>query len=570
MSYPGAGLVLLAVLAGTGHLSPSPLPTAVPESVSASPVLTENASGTWSTTVVLNTAALCTSGKEASFSLATTSPDAHTTDVSATTDLSVLNHQGCKLTPKAWEALVTSHPLTQVTLSFGPGNGFPTTPPVTAAVVITPSTPSASPVQVTVAVHRWVSWLQYLWVPVWCGLGLGLLFLTATLLFGLRDPDNGQIRGRKILNRPLYAGSAWTFSGSWATNVTAAGAVAAAVLTATETVSEVLPGVETGRFSLLIIGAGAITAIAPLLFGALNYNSLQADPTTTGVSVVTLPPGSSMFLIDPPGDDTGLARETTVLPTADIAVPAGATMTLSGGGRTGNGKTGKPGSQRADVTLLPGATLTVPPGATIKVATTTAESREVLALPGTTDIVVLDGQQVKITQPVTVAAKDVSSKRRSSPPRHAPRKSSYTLRREQSLALQGQAKISFLGQARLRLPAGTSISAPNEEGPVKPAPLRAATSFVLPRSAEVVASRMWPLLLASVLTLFGTGAELGILGVLACWLSSAESAVRWVSGALLGVTALVVLYYGVVSIKALADPTPGDALNAAGGSSFIL
>ena len=54
----------------------------------------------------------------------------------------------------------------------------------------------------------------------------------------------------------------------------------AGVLTATGAVTEVLPGVELGRFSLLIAVAGGITVTAPLVFGALNYRFLRVDPTT--------------------------------------------------------------------------------------------------------------------------------------------------------------------------------------------------------------------------------------------------------------------------------------------------
>jgi len=537
MSYLGTGLVLLAVLAGGGHPGPTPTPTPTPtstapapESVSASPVLTEGPSGAWSTTIYLNTAALCANGSQASFSLVTTSPGRLVT-ISPAKPAALDPSPGCgtRRQPAGWNAWVSAHPLTQVTLSFGPA-GMPATPPVTAAVVVMPPTSPASPVQVTLTVHRQVSWIQYLWVPVWCGAGLDLLFIAALLTFGLRDPGgSGTIRGRKILDRPLYAASAWTFSGSWATNLTAAGAITAAILTASGTVGEVLPGVETGRFGLLIAAAGAVTAIAPLIFGALSYSSLRADPTTTGVSVIELP-----------DRDEPRRPGATGAPNASIQVPAGATITLSGGATTDT-----PG-----VTLDPGEALAVPPGATMSVTAAAGARRKVLALPGSTDIAVFDGQQITISPTAITVIKDPTP--------------------VATLTVRGGAKISFLGQARLRLPEGTAITAPNQERPAAAASLGTDTPYILPRTGESIACRMLPLLFASFFTLLGTGAELGILAVLACWLSSADSVVRWISGVSIALTAVVVLYYGVISIRALADPVPGDALNAAGGSSFIL
>jgi hypothetical protein len=557
MLHVGAGFLLVAVLAGTGQQAPTPLSTTVPESVSASPVLVEDAAGRWSTTFYLNTEALCADGTGASFSLVTTGPDRR---VSTAEPPALQPDVNCKaVTAAAWKMLVASNPLTRVTLRFDGKSGMPATPPAAAAVVVT--VPSAPPVQVTVRVHRWVNGIAYLAVPVGCGLGLWLAFMGAMLLVGLRDPGGGALRGRKILDRPLYAQSTWTFSGSWATNVTTAGAFTAAVLTASRMASEVLPGVEPGRFSLLIVAAGAITAIAPLLFGALNYNSQRADPTTAGVSVIRLPAAAA----------------------AQIAVPAGATLVLASGGTVDPGSaedasaTGhSQATQHLQATLRPGAALAVPPDATISVAavpdgtvpdaTVREAARKALAVvPGRNDIEVFDGQQVTISPFAIIAARDVAP----GTTWLSPGQPSYRLGPGHRLTGEGGAKIAFAGQARLSLPAGTVISAPNAEAPAGEVTLKIATPFVLPRTGEVIASRMWPLLVASLLTLFGTGAELGILGVLACWLSLAGPVVRWASGAAIAATALVALCYSVVSIRALAEPAPGDALNAAGGS-FIL
>ena len=312
MGYLGAGIVFLAVLGGPGGASgacqapplvttvapasspvasptstsspspsTSPSPPPPPVSLSSGPVLTGHPSGTWTTTIYLNTAALCPSPP--SFELVTTSPNA-----------TVLGQ--AKLDPPL-ECGKPAYALTQVQLTFGPCTSLATSP-ATAAVVVTPAQPGAGPVQIAVAVHRWVSWCLYLWWPALAGLVLAAAFIFTMLAAGLPDPNQVRADGRtvtvrwaRVWSRPLYAAGAWTFSGSWATNVTAAAAIATAVLTATGALTEIFPGVELGRFSLLIAVAGAITVMAPLVFGALNYRFLRVDPSTAGVSVISLPRG---------------------------------------------------------------------------------------------------------------------------------------------------------------------------------------------------------------------------------------------------------------------------------------
>lgn len=61
------------------------------------------------------------------------------------------------------------------------------------------------------------------------------------------------------------------------------------MLTASGSVAALLPGVDLGRFSLLLAVAGGITVGAPLLFGALNYRFASVDPTTAGVAAISLP-----------------------------------------------------------------------------------------------------------------------------------------------------------------------------------------------------------------------------------------------------------------------------------------
>ena len=677
MSYLGAGFVLLAVFSGGAAGGSCPAATApaasatapaasasatavAPAAESVSPVLTQQASGIWTTTIYLSTAALCPASP--SFELVTTSPD-HAVPGQAAYHPAV----NCGALAPAAPA-----PLTAVQLTFGPCNEL-ASPPVTAAVVVTPAVATAAPVQITVTVHRRVSSYQYLWIPFGSGAGLAALFVLTMLIGKLPDPNAGQpdppagqqpsqdgrpvkMGRRQFWSRPLYAAAAWTFSGSWATNITAAVAVVATLLTAGGTVSELLPGVEIGRFSLLIAMAGGVTLVAPLVFGTLNYRFERLDPTTAGVSVISLPRGPVAVLSSwawktgpdqlkrryragalvvtvedpetllPLGHDgkprpDALARLTArkkfpvrpgakvLLPggtefkvpgtykarlpdrgawrqEAIIAVPAGATITVSGGAdipAAGPAAAGQqpPAEQQTPAfmelpgqngaSLKPGATLSVPPGATITLSPSLPEAASpLLALPGTSDITVFAGQQVAISAKATLAAGDVAVTRPAAAAAATP--CGYRLHEDHALTMPAGAKITFLGRASLKLPAGTLVAAPGTGSRLSARgwSLKATTVYPLPHTGQVVASQMWTLIIASCLTLFGAGAELGILGVLTLSLSSADIAVRVLCAIGAAATAVVVLAYSVVAIRALADPIPGDALNATGGTAFML
>lgn len=221
--------------------------------------------------------------------------------------------------------------------------------------------------------------------------------------------------------------------------------------------------------------------------------------------------------------------------------------------------------------LKPGATLSVPPGATIILSPSLPEAASpLLALPGTSDITVFAGQQVAISAKATLAAGDVAVTTPAGAAAAAP--CGYRLHEDHALTMPAGAKITFLGRASLKLPAGTLVAAPGTGSRLSARgwSLKATTVYPLPHTGQVVASQMWTLIIASCLTLFGAGAELGILGVLTLSLSSADIAVRVLCAIGAAATAVVVLAYSVVAIRALADPIPGDALNATGGTAFML
>jgi hypothetical protein len=144
------------------------------------------------------------------------------------------------------------------------------------------------------------------------------------------------------------------------------------------------------------------------------------------------------------------------------------------------------------------------------------------------------------------------------------------------------ANISFLGQARVTVPARACVIAPTERQPAtapdgtlhrvpRQSKVAERVEFTLPRSGDVVAARMGTLLVASCLTVFGIGAEIGVIGWVLCFdLAVAPDYARWLS--LIGgfAVAALLLVYGVLAIRSLADSRDGSPLANARNSSFML
>lgn len=109
--------------------------------------------------------------------------------------------------------------------------------PTTAALALAlPGT--ASPATVTLTVQRDVPGLDYLWIPVITGLAMAGAFVILAGMIGVPyrnkrgERDTATLFAGKFWTTPVYATAAWTFSGSWATNITALGTAIATILTA--------------------------------------------------------------------------------------------------------------------------------------------------------------------------------------------------------------------------------------------------------------------------------------------------------------------------------------------------
>jgi len=272
MRYPGTVLLGLVALVGAGLIITSgqakAAPSAAPPPVVAPPggaTLTQGSDGTWTADVYLDTAALC----DDTFNLVTSAPP---TDKAATG----VTYDGTGTVP-CGAAQAADGAVTMVGLTF------PALPdgaiPQTATLVVTPSATAlaagAAPVEFALTARRLLTGASSLWVPVWFGLAFIVLLVVLVTSIGVKTTENRRVRGLgpRLFGATLYAPSAWTFGGSWATNFTALGTVIGGVLTATGAVSGIVPGVDLSRIGLLFAIFGVSAVVAPLVFATLNARS---------------------------------------------------------------------------------------------------------------------------------------------------------------------------------------------------------------------------------------------------------------------------------------------------------
>jgi hypothetical protein len=540
MRYLSAVALVLGGFAGMAVFA-SPLanaagsPVVPPDQLAAaSAALTQQSQGTWTTTVYVDTGALCPA--PVSFDLLTTTPYSDTADPSP--KYVGASPQDLSASPP-WCGAQAAHPVTEVELTFTPSPALSSVPQ-SATLALTPAQAALAegviPLDVPLTVRRQVSAWQYVWIPALCGFGLAVLLIGLTWGLGVPWPGAG-MQPRRFWRIPLYASSAWTFRDSWATNITAAGAVAGTALTSTGSITELLPGLELSRFSLVIAIAGGITVTAPLLFGLLNYWFSRLDPTTAGIVTVSLTTKAAA-----PGGRAAPGGSVT------ISVPAGGSVAINA----------------APDALAQDTTVDVPVGGQITVGPMTAPLaggyHRLLVLTGGNEIAVAPGCRITVGD----AGRDAPA----------------------------GGTISFLGQAQVTLPDNACVEAPNDmpaparkrgrlarkPGEPRPSPRAprgpqepASRVLMIPRSAQVVATQMWTMIAASCLTVFGIGAEIGVMGVVLGFnLAVAPQYARWCALIAAILLAALALVYGFYAIRALADSRDGSTMSNAGNSSFTL
>jgi len=580
MRYLAAITLGLAVLFGVGlategqahaAVAAAPVPVVPPTGPAT---LTQNAAGIWTTDLYLDTAALCGD----TFDLVTGAPATGTPATTVTYDGSTTAPCGASQNGAVTKVEAT----------------FPALPngavPENATLVVTPSaadlSAGADPVEVALTVRRDVSAMQYLWIPLGCGVGLALLLIVLTMLIGVPRPDGTTAHAHPtgFWRMPLYAASAWTFSDSWVTNITAVGTLIGTVLTASSSVASLLPGVDAPRFSLLLVLAGGFAVIAPVIFGLLNYRFGRQDPQAAGIVAIRLP--------EQDGD-----VKVRMNVGGRVAVPGGAALD-------------------GDRTLSPGTTLDIPVGTVVTVSGT--DDDEILVLKASNEIVVPPALRVTLTPAVIVPSSAVQAAGAATQPAAAPRPADSgwagrliafvrpddqkaatdtatrtaaqtaaqpppALATVTSLTMTEGATLTFVGRAEVTLPAGSTVGAVGETAapvsdanPAGPPPdphsvaLSDPRTIILPSAGEVV-SQMSSMLLASCFTMFGIGANLGIVGwVIGYDLSAAPLWAHISVVTLSALAAVIIAFYGVAAIRALADTRDGSVLSGRRGAAFIL
>lgn len=178
------GGVLGGVLGGGQALAATLAVPAAPLAGSASATLTQVNALEWTTTVYLDTAALCAGDNPAgnTFSLVTGKPN------SVTGAVAPAYPDG----PLACGA-AAANPVTQVKLTFTPSLSAV---PQAATLTVTP--PQAlllagdPPLQIPLTVRRSVSPWQYVWIPAICGGALAVLLVLVLMAIGVPGRDAGQ------------------------------------------------------------------------------------------------------------------------------------------------------------------------------------------------------------------------------------------------------------------------------------------------------------------------------------------------------------------------------------------
>jgi hypothetical protein len=135
------------------------------------------------------------------------------------------------------------------------------------------------------------------------------------------------------------------------------------------------------------------------------------------------------------------------------------------------------------------------------------------------------------------------------------------------------AAVNVVGVADLTLPRGTEVITPASAAPDLPggAPptgkLPRDAILKVPSAGDVMNADMRSVVPAAIVTMFGIGAELGILGVLA-FLSAESTVLRAWTIAAIAFSALIVVGYAGSTTRSLADSGLGSALSAS-STSFV-
>ncbi len=246
-------------------------------------------------------------------------------------------------------------------------------------------------------------------------------------------------------------------------------------------------------------------------------------------------------------------------PVAAITLSAGAGITVAGGAAVGTADN----VDRWPVQVIAAKTIQVPLGTRIDVL-----GGGVMALPGSADVLVKGESGFNITnangaddglgdggREVTIAGSDTGSAAQDPPAANekAPQ-GDVILKMPSFMTAPAGAKITVAGLGDLILPKQATVTAPRR----KDFTLHRDRHVQMPQAGNLLVANMRLAVISALVTIFGVGAEIGIIGVLAFQLSDASSLGR-IAGLFLTIfVAVFALWYSHTAVRALADPQPGS------------
>ena len=229
---------------------------------------------------------------------------------------------------------------------------------------------------------------------------------------------------------------------------------------------------------------------------------------------------------------------------------AGATVTLPAGTSVQHGS-----GTRA---ISSPATVTIPPGNPDSLSL----SKGWIALPGDGTIILSGDVEIGIGVPVSLPGAPPGAPRAL----RYPPKTIHVEKNDPITVGKPGGTLKIVGVADVTLPAGTEISTPTGAPKLPQTVLANDVSLKIPTAGNVIQAELRSVILAALVTMFGIGAQLGILGVLSFYLSAESGPARWAAVMLLALVALIVGLYAGLTTRAMADARPGSALSASATS----
>jgi hypothetical protein len=371
--------------------------------------------------------------------------------------------------------------------------------PTAASLLFTPQ--GGTPTEIPLTLSRHVTVFQYLGEPAIAGAVLALLLALVALLLFSRA---------KFFSSAFWRAqsTALTISNTWSANVSTIFAVVGVILTVSTAEAAFFPGVATDRFVVVFVIAAIIAITAPLVFRLLYIRSARLSPrnlSLAGGASVTLPARDSPAVIE-------------MACGGSILFPAGAMAHRE---------------ERESLPVKPAARVLIPPGCTVEVHGTT------MVFPGSTSDVAVHADSDFTISGVTGR---FSIPRGDLAVRLGPRGSAGTSATK--IETHTGAVISAIGSVGVTLPEHARIAAADRP----PACLKQPTPFQVPDSGEVTAT-LGLVLTQAMVAMFGVGAMLGVISVLAFSLSVFDQSGRILAVVIMAAFGLLALYYSLTVIR---------------------